>query len=236
VNREELLAVLEGGDLEQLIGVREDLEVEFKRQPYQLDQEGEKFELAKDISALANAVGGVIVIGVQTERREASPLDEAVRIRDFARGLVDEERYVAIATERIYPRIQGLRVEFKTKAGDPDRGLVMIDVPPQAEADKLFLVQKPVSEGTTAPGWLIGVAVRSFGRADQRRVAEVHGLINRGYTVSSRLDDLVDEVGAIRQSLDAGPAAPPPETPADRLEAVIDARIEELERPPEEGA
>lgn len=228
MNREELLAVLGGGDLEQLVGVREDVEVEFKRQPYQLDQESEKFELAKDVSALANASGGAIVLGVQTERSEESPTDEAVRLRLLARGLVDEERYVDIVTERVYPRIQGLRVEFRPSAENADRGLVVIDVPPQAEADKLFLVQKPVAEGTTAPGWMIGIAVRSVGRVDERRVGEIHGLINRGYTVSGQLADLVEEVGALREEVRAGPAVPA-ETPADRLEAVITERLAELE-------
>jgi Schlafen, AlbA_2 len=229
MNRLEFLAVLDGGDFEALVDVREDIEVEFKRQPYQLDQESERFELAKDISALANADGGAIVLGVQTERREDAPIDVAVRIRPFAPDLVDTERYVATAIERIYPRIQGLRVEFKPRGDNAERGLVVIDVPPQAEADKLFLVQKPVDEGTTAPGWMVGVSVRSVGRVDERRVSEIHGLINRGYTVSDRLDDLVGEVGAIREGLDAGPVVAQ-ETPADRLEALIGEHLPAVEQ------
>jgi hypothetical protein len=230
MNRVEALVILNGGDFVPLIGVREDLELEFKRQPYQLDAEGGKFELAKDICAMANARGGVIVLGVQTEGREESPLDEAVRIRALARGLVDEERYIAIATERIYPRVQGLRVEFTAQASDQGRGLVVIDVPPQAEGDKLFLVQRPISTGTTAPGWLVAVAVRSVGRVDERRVGEIHGLINRGYTVSDRLEELIGEVGAIRERLDAGAPALT-ETAADRLPQVIENWLAELERP-----
>jgi Putative DNA-binding domain len=237
MDREQVLLILDGGDFAPLLGVREDLEVEFKRQPYRLDAEGERFELAKDVCAMANAAGGVIVIGVQTERREESPLDEAVRIRAFERGLVDEERYVAIVTERVYPRIQGLRVEFKAQpaggGGEAQRGLVLIDVPPQAEGDKLFLVQRPVSQGTATPGWLVGVAVRSVGRVDERRVGEIHALINRGYTLSSRIEELHGEVGAIRERLDAEPAAPV-ETPADRLPQALADWLAELEAPIEE--
>jgi hypothetical protein len=229
MSRGDLLALLDGGDLDQLVGVREDVEVEFKRQPYQLDQESEKFELAKDVSALANVDGGVIVIGVQTERSEEAPTDEAVRLRLLEPGLVDEERYVAVVTERVYPRIQGLRVEFKPRVGDERRGLVVIDVPPQADSDKLFLVQRPITEGTTAPGWLVGIAVRSVGRIDERRVGEIHGLINRGYSLSGQLADLVGEVGALRDEVRAGPVAAP-ETPADRLEAVIAERLNELDQ------
>jgi hypothetical protein len=229
MNRNELLAVLRVGDLDELIGVREDVEVEFKRQPYQLDQEGEKFELAKDVSAFANAGGGAIVIGVQTDRSEESPTDQAVRLRLLERGLVDEERYVAVVTERIYPRVQSVRIAFHPSAVNDDRGVVVIDVPPQAEAEKLFLVQRPVGEGTTAPGWMVGIAVRSVGRVDEHRVGEIHNLINRGYTLSGQLSDLAGEVSALRDEVRAGPVGAP-ETPADRLEEIVETRLAELDQ------
>ena len=118
-----------GGDFEAFVGEREGLELEFKGEPYQVDQEAEKFELAKDVSALANGGGGVIVIGVRTERKEESPLDEATRIRPFPRELVDTSRYEALIAERVYPPLQGLRVEFKPSADGGERGLVLIEVP-----------------------------------------------------------------------------------------------------------
>jgi Schlafen, AlbA_2 len=235
VTRDEILVILDSGNFAALIGVREDLEVEFKRQPYQLDSDGEKFELAKDVAAMANAVGGVIVIGVQTERREESPLDQAVRIRSFERARVDPDRYVSTATDRIYPRIRNLRVEFRPTADDGERGLVMIDVPPQPESDKLFLVQRPIDEGTAAPGWLVGIAVRSVGRVDERRPGEIHGLINRGFTVSPRLEELLGEVGTIRELIDDR-AQPVVETPADRLDETIADWLEHLEAPLEDDA
>ena len=68
MTRDEALAVLAGGDFEQFIGVPEGLEVEFKAEPYQIEHDSQRFELAKDVSALANAVGGVIVIGARTAR------------------------------------------------------------------------------------------------------------------------------------------------------------------------
>jgi len=57
-----------------------------------------------------------------------------------------------------------------------------------------------------------------------------NGLINRGYTVSGRLDELLGEVGAIRERVDGGPV-PAVETPADRLPAVIEQWLAELEAP-----
>jgi predicted HTH transcriptional regulator len=93
LTREEAIAVLESGNFEAFVGVEEDLEGEFKGEPYQLDQDVEKFELAKDCSALANASGGVIVIGVRTNRHAESPTDVGDEIRCLSRDLVDEVRY-----------------------------------------------------------------------------------------------------------------------------------------------
>jgi len=75
MTRDEILAVLEDGAFERLKGSPENLEVEFKREPYRLDQENQKFELAKDVSALANAAGGIIVIGVRTRADDQAAVD-----------------------------------------------------------------------------------------------------------------------------------------------------------------
>src|SRR5438067_1534205 len=64
--RAEALAILESGEFDQLIGRPETPEVEFKGEPYQLDRETQRFELAKDVSAMANAAGGVIIFRAQT--------------------------------------------------------------------------------------------------------------------------------------------------------------------------
>jgi hypothetical protein len=47
VTRKQALAILKGADFEVFVGEREDLELEFKGEPYQLDDEAQKFELAK---------------------------------------------------------------------------------------------------------------------------------------------------------------------------------------------
>jgi hypothetical protein len=120
--------------------------------------------------------------------------------------------------------------------------LVVIDVRPQPESDKLFLILKPVSEGASAPGWLVGIAVRSVGRVDVRRQVDIHGLINRGYAITERLDALTDAVGLLHGRIDGGAvaagglaiqatrvAAPALNSPADRLPELLEERIDELE-------
>src|SRR5438067_3261507 len=80
MTREEALAILAGGDFDGFVGVTEGLEVEFKREPYRMGQDSQKFELAKDVSALANAGGGVIVIGVLAERGDEVALDVVTEV------------------------------------------------------------------------------------------------------------------------------------------------------------
>jgi hypothetical protein len=228
MTRAEALAILESGDFDPLLHTPETLEIEFKGEPYQLDRDSQKFELAKDVSALANAAGGVIIIGAQTQRDDEVAVDVVTELRLLPQGLVDERQYEAIVSNRVYPLLRELGVTFYPSAGDGTRGLMAIDVPPQEALDKYFLIQRPIEEEVDrTPGWLIGLAVRSVGRVEGRRIGEIHTLINRGLVVGGQLGDLVEGVAEIRELvLGAGP--PPPETPADRLGAAIEARLDDI--------
>jgi hypothetical protein len=228
MTREEALAILASGDFDQFVRARESLEVEFKSEPYRMEQESQRFELAKDVSALANAAGGVIVIGVQTQRDDEAAVDVVSEVRLLTTDRVDEQQYEGTVSDRVYPRLQELHVRFYGSAADGERGLVAIDVPPQQEIDRYFLVQRPIVEGADrTPGWLVGVAVRSIGRVEQRRIGEIHTLINRGLAIGRQLADVAEGIAELRE-LAAGGAAPPPETPADRLDTIVDARINEI--------
>ncbi|NOT96228.1 MAG: ATP-binding protein, partial [Nitrospira sp.] len=63
---EDVQQILESGEFDSLIGTQEDDHLECKGEPYQLDINHAKLEFAKDVSALANAKGGIILIGVRT--------------------------------------------------------------------------------------------------------------------------------------------------------------------------
>ena len=61
-----------GRDPNKLIGQPETAWLDFKGQPYRLNKsdprrDKECFELARDVTALANASGGIILIGIRTE-------------------------------------------------------------------------------------------------------------------------------------------------------------------------
>jgi hypothetical protein len=227
MTREDVLAILEAGDFDALLGTPEALEIEYKGQPYQLDTEGQKFELAKDVSAFANAAGGVLVIGIRTETDDQSAVDVAAEVRPFARALVDVQHYQDTLSARIYPSMRDINVRFHPMAADPNRGVIAIDVPLQQEIDRYFLVQRPIIEGADrTPGWLVGIAVRGIGRVELREIGELHTLINRGVNVGRTLGDLVEMVAEIREGGVA--EAAPVTAPADRLADVIERRLGEI--------
>jgi hypothetical protein len=71
----EILAALTAGTFAALLGTSEDDAVECKAAPYRTGDERECIELAKDISGLANANGGLILIGARTQRAQDSRED-----------------------------------------------------------------------------------------------------------------------------------------------------------------
>jgi hypothetical protein len=236
MTREEALGVLESGDFDQFVGTPETLDVEFKGAPYQVQHESQQFELAKDVSGLANSSGGVIIIGVRTERRADVAVDVATAVRPIERGLVDEQQYEAIIAEHVYPGLRELEVLFYPSATDANRGLVAIDVPAQPDVDKYFLIHRPVEEGVDrTPGWLVGISVRGIGQVAERRIGEIHTLINRGLSVGTQLGELGERIGELAAGLAqvreivAGPPQATAQTPADRLEALIEQRLDEIE-------
>jgi predicted HTH transcriptional regulator len=89
ISPSELTAILQSGDFNRLLGGLEDDRLECKSAPYNLDHEREKMELAKDVSALANADGGLILIGVQTEQEPQYQGDIIRGVGCFAQDRID---------------------------------------------------------------------------------------------------------------------------------------------------
>src|SRR5205809_3869016 len=85
--------VLTSGQFKDFIGILEDETLEFKAVPYQLNDDRAKQELAKDVTALANVGGGMILVGIRTEKDLAHLGDEVKEIRPFAQNIANIEQY-----------------------------------------------------------------------------------------------------------------------------------------------
>lgn len=122
MNREEILQALEAQEFDRLVGVAEDGKLEFKGAPYDLDNQSQVLELAKDVSGLANAAGGLIVIGFRTHRVERQRIDLVSQPRPFARELFDADRALRLMEAKIHPRIEGLSLKWRGTRRRRQRG------------------------------------------------------------------------------------------------------------------
>jgi hypothetical protein len=148
----EVDVILSSGRFDDLLGCVEDSRLECKAAPYQLDQERQKMELAKDVSALANADGGILLIGAQTERNPTHFGDEIRHIGPFKQNLVDTAQYLNVLGEWIYPQIRGITAQWHRSASNDGTGIVSVKVPQAASQEQPYLVGKVVE----ATGKVVG--------------------------------------------------------------------------------
>ena len=82
--------------------------LEAKQAPYLGSNDVWKHELAKDVASFANRPeGGVIVLGMRTEREDE--LDVVKEVNQIDLGLVSAERYRKVIGGWVYPGVQPLR-------------------------------------------------------------------------------------------------------------------------------
>ena len=176
-----LAVLLRSGHASALIGTPEGQLVEAKRQVNLEDDKG-RLELAKDVSAMANSsVGGLIVVGLETQRRYG--VDEIVRIRPLPRSNL--VRTIRSSIDRlIFPPIVGLNVEFVPAGpGSAESGsLIMILVPPQPGELFPFLVVGAVSDGR-----VLGNYIGFFERRSEDTVAQTAASIHSGLSAGLAL-------------------------------------------------
>ena len=99
----ELVVALAEGRPQDVLGTPEAGWVDFKESPYVLDADKGRWELAKDVAAMANAGGGLIVIGIATSRETYDTHDVASELKPFARPLVNVDAYKGVLTGWLVP-------------------------------------------------------------------------------------------------------------------------------------
>jgi hypothetical protein len=137
---EEIATILSSGTFEDLISCVEHLQFECKRGLYDFKATKNKIELAKDVSALANAAGGYILIGPATEKDPLQSKDEVKSVSQFPSSLFHPDTYRNILNALIYPPIPNLEIRWYPGKDDPEKGIASIFVPPKSVGEKPFLV------------------------------------------------------------------------------------------------
>ncbi|MCY3657282.1 MAG: putative DNA binding domain-containing protein [Chloroflexi bacterium] len=155
-NRPELYAALGQGPagFDEIRGTPESDWIDFKRAPYQLDQKKGKLELAKDISGFANSGGGVLVVGVETERQPVTRIETASRLTPVRTDLVDCDQIRKLVRQYVYAPIN--RLECEVWEMSSDGCILTIDVPDHGSDDAVLIVIEGVSSEGEPHGNMFG--------------------------------------------------------------------------------
>lgn len=212
---EEIGLLLDEGREEQLVGIPESGQLDFKQSPHRLDTDRGKWELAKDVAALANSGGGVLLVGVATTVPEDREEEVASAITPFPAGMASlkQHRDALDAKSGIYPTVRELTIRRFERAGG--KALLIIVVPPQNEDQHPFMVVRMV-EGDEKRGLGIGVPFRSGAHTYWLSPGELHR-------------DLSDGRRARSAPPTAVPVAPV-ERPSESLDQMTDRRLVEIEQ------
>jgi hypothetical protein len=203
---ESIKTILDTGQFAALIGLDEDTWLEAKRRnPYDFGTPTGRYELAKDITAFANAEGGFLLVGLATAPA-ADAKTERITAHDLCpQAEFDVLQYGGIIKEHVYPAIKDLKLSWLPVSADAASGLGVIEVPPQSPSRKYFLIAKVVESGAELKQIVFGIAKRNDSSNEPFTVAELYK-----YTQSGK--------------------HPVPQTLA-RVEAKLDAFIEAQTRP-----
>jgi len=149
-----------------------------KRDNYAVKTRLGKHRLATDIAAFANSQdGGLLIIGAVTARNDNGQ-DAVIDIPGVEPAYAPRmQQLIDLTREYIYPSVEGLDLIEIPTARSP---LYLIDIPPQNEAAKPFLVRGVLVDpaaGNRAVVEGVSLAIRRADRNENLELSEFHSLI-----------------------------------------------------------
>ena len=150
----ELVVALAEDRPQDVVGTAEAGWVDFKESPYVLDADRGRWELAKDVAAMANAGGGLIVLGIATSRETYDTHDVASELKPFARSLVNVDAYKGVLTGWVVPP-QYPSFQWFEAHDSGDRHFLTITVKALPPGEGYALVRRTIAGD--------GKEIRSFG-------------------------------------------------------------------------
>lgn len=188
-SKENIIELLRGANFESLIGEFENDWLECKRQPYAIDKDEQKLELAKDVAGLANANGGLLLIGLSTVKNPEHGMDQINRVRPFPISMFDPNRYSQILTDWLWPPIDNLEINVFPLSTDSSKGIAVIEVPSVSGPDRPVLVAKTILDSPRKVEILFGYCERKQAHVAHHDVERLQALLRDG----SRLDNEIRE-------------------------------------------
>ncbi|MGY3445526.1 AlbA family DNA-binding domain-containing protein [Bradyrhizobium sp. USDA 4473] len=97
-------------DLQRLVdeGIEESLTLDYKASPSLSREGGKPDELCKDVSALANSAGGLLIYGIEEDKSAGKPskVDDGVVDPKITKDWIEQ-----ILNSKVQPRMDGVRIE-----------------------------------------------------------------------------------------------------------------------------
>jgi hypothetical protein len=159
--------------ISEFLGAFENEFIDFKGEVYRLDDDSQKLELAKDISAFANAAGGYIVIGIKVRKEPEYSADVADELRPIPKSRFNTEQYQGVARGWVYPPLDALRITLIDSAENPEKVFAILEIPEGAAAQKPYLLVRATNESTAV------VKRIAFGYAERVRSSSFPASVQR---------------------------------------------------------
>lgn len=169
------LDLLRAGEPGLLVGQPETQWLEAKAQPRNLEVLEEEFKLARDVAAMANGGGGIIVIGLGTTKVDGE--DEVNRVSAIPFELLDVPKFRSVIERLVFPPPEGLEI-WRVET-EPNRGVCVLSVPEQPPGVAPLLIQGAII-GEKISGSHISLVRRRGSHTDISHPATLHSLIAAG--------------------------------------------------------
>jgi hypothetical protein len=144
VSRATALDLLRAGRADLLLGLPEGHWLDVKQQPYDVRTPEGQISLARAVSRFANAeAGGLLIIGMKA--RKVPGGEQVAAVTAFPASGADIRRHEQAIEGRVFPLVDNLVIEQVPAPGGDS--LIVIDVPPQHEDLKPFLVTGAIVDG-----------------------------------------------------------------------------------------
>jgi hypothetical protein len=175
LTRESARDLILGGHSQVLVGQRESDWLEAKSTHYDLSTLSGRVDLSLAAARFANSpAGGLIVFGARTK---SVPGGEVIRsITPMPVLGRTAQRYRTALRNHLYPPVEGLRIEVVPTLGGE---LVIVEIPPQPEELRPFLVHGAIVDGRSQ-GAFIGIVRRDDDVSIPTTAAMIHSTLAAG--------------------------------------------------------
>jgi hypothetical protein len=199
-NLEEIQQILVSGRFEELTGTLENEFFDAKSEPWDLNLERGKLDLAKHVSSLANLHGGIIVVCAVTAPAATYQANEIQEIHPLPISLAPTDRYSHVVQEWVYPLPEGIEFRWYALPADPNRGLIGLYVPDQNDHLRPFLVAHYIGESGKRIDAVVGLVQRLGATTKTTPVEELHTFLREG----RRLDEIHQKLDTLLTRTEVG--------------------------------